>query len=65
MQTTQATNIGEHVLCGYLVSIIYVFETIENRHNLYRGEDCIKKICSSLREHAANATKFERKKMLL
>ena len=32
---------------------------------LYRGEDCMKKICTSLREYATYVNNFEKKKMLL
>ena len=36
-------------------------DNIENKHRLYRGEDCMKTFCISLREDAANV----KKKMLL
>ena len=31
----------------------------------YRGNDCMKKFCESLREHAMEIINFERKKMKL
>ena len=31
---------------------------------LYRGEDCMKKFCNSLRENAGNVINFEKNKML-
>ena len=40
------------------------FDNIGNKHSLYRGEDCMKKFCISLKEHAANVIKFQKKKML-
>ena len=45
------TNIGEHIPCRYSMSIIWVFDNIENKHTLYRGEDCMKKFCTFSREH--------------
>ena len=36
------------------MSNICAFDSIENKHSLYRGEDCMKKFCSSIREHSAN-----------
>ena len=27
------------------------FKNIENKHDVYRGKDCRKKFCESLREH--------------
>ena len=41
-----------------------VCDNIENKHSLYRGEDCLKKIFSSLRKHATNVINFEKEKML-
>ena len=31
---------------------------------MYRGEDCMKNFCTSLKEHATYVTNFEKKKML-
>ena len=44
------------------MSTIWVFNYIENKHTLYRGEDCMKKFCSSLRDHATNIVNSENKK---
>ena len=46
------------------MSTIWVFNYTENKHTLYRGEDCMKKFCSSLRDHATNIVNFENKKIL-
>ena len=59
------TKLGEHIPCGCSMPTIRAFGNIENKHTFYRGEDCIKKFCTSLREHTTNAIDFERKKMLL
>ena len=48
--------------CGYSISTIWGFDHIENKHALYRGTDCMKKLCDSLREHAKNINEFENKK---
>ena len=40
---------------------IETFDNIENKHTLYCGEDHMTKFCTSLREHATNAIKFENK----
>ena len=45
------------------MSGIWVFDQIENKHTLHVGKDCMKKFCSSLREHAKNIIDFEEKKM--
>ena len=46
------------------MSAIWGFDHIENKHILYCGKDCIKKFCTSLREHTKNIIDFEKKKML-
>ena len=58
------TKIGEHIPCGYSVSTIWGFDHIEDKHTLYRGKDCMKKFCTSLREQAKKIINFEKKKML-
>ena len=46
------------------MSVIWAFNNIENKHTIYRGEDCMKKFCTSLKEHATNVTNLEKKKLL-
>ena len=43
------------------MSIIWAAHDIENKHALYHEKDCVKKFCSSLRDHANNITDFEKK----
>ena len=40
-----------HIPCGYLMLSIWLFDHIENKKTLYRGKDCMKKLCESLKEH--------------
>ena len=35
---------------------------MENKHGVSRGEDCIIKVCESLREKAMKIIKFKKKK---
>ena len=46
------------------MSTIWAFDYTENKHTLYCGNDCMKKIFDSLREHAKIIIDFEKKKML-
>ena len=43
------------------MSKIWPFDHIEKKQNLYRGKDCMKKFCGSLRERAKNIIDFEKK----
>ena len=44
---------------------IWAFDNIESKHTLYRGEDCMKKFCESLREDVKNIIGFENKKIAI
>ena len=46
------------------MSTIWAFDHIKNKHTLFRGKDCMKKFCTSLREHEKNIIDLEKKKML-
>ena len=41
------------------------FRIIENKHDVYRGKDCMKKFCEFLRKHAIKIINFKKKKMKL
>ena len=47
------------------MSTISSFKSIENKHNVYRGKDCTKNFCETLREHAMKIRNFKKKKMKL
>ena len=61
-EKSSTTKVGEHIPCGYSMSTIWAFDHIEKKHTLYRGKDCVKKFCESLRENAKNIIDFEKKK---
>ena len=50
---------------GFSMSRISSFKSTENKHDVYRGKDCIKKVCEFLREHAIKIINFKKKKMKL
>ena len=47
------------------MSTISSFRRIENNRDVYRGKDCMKKFCESLKEHAMKMINFKKKKMKL
>ena len=57
-------KLGKPVPCEYLMSMIRTFDGIENKHDVYRGEDCMRNFCESLRQLVMKTTNFERKKMM-
>ena len=47
-----------------LNSTVWAFDSIENKHALCCGKDCMKRFCTSLTEHGKNIIDFEKKKIL-
>ena len=45
--------------------LINSFTSIENKHDVYRGKDYLKKVCESLRKHAMSIINFKKKKIKL
>ena len=62
-EKSSVMKIGEHFTCGYSISTPWGFYHKEDVHTLYQGKDCMKKLCSYLREHAKNIISFEKKKL--
>ena len=55
------TKVDEYNPCCHSVSTIWRFDPIENKHNLYRGRDFMKRLFDSLKENAKNTIDFEKK----
>ena len=47
------------------MSTILSFKSLGNKHDIYRGKDCMKKFCEFLRKHAMKIITFKKKKMKL
>ena len=45
--------------------MIWTFDGIENKHDVHRGKDGMKRFCELLREHAIKIINFEKKKVEL
>ena len=43
-ENLSATKVSEHIPSGFSMSIISSFRKIENKHKVYRGKDCMKKV---------------------
>ena len=62
-ENSSTTEVSEHIPSGFSMSTISLFKSIENKHVVYRGKDCMKKFCESLREHATKIINSKKKKM--
>ena len=59
MQNLSTTKVREHIPTKYLMSKKWKFDSKENKHDVFRGEGCMKKFSQSLREHAMKIIIFE------
>ena len=48
----------------YSMSTIWTFDGIENKDDVYRGDNGMNNFCESLRKHAMKIINFEKKKMI-
>ena len=62
LENSYTTKVSEHILSGFSMYTISSFKSIKNKHDVCRGNDCMKKFCESLREHAIKIINFTKKK---
>ena len=55
---------AKHEPSGYALILISLFDSKENKHNVYRGRDCIKRFCSDLKELRTKIINYEEKEMI-
>ena len=60
-ENSSTSKVSEHIPSGFSISTISSFRGIENKHDVYRGKDCMKKFCEFLREHAMKILILKRK----
>ena len=51
-ENSSRTKVSRHIPSGFSMSTISLFRSIENKHDVYGGKDCMKNFCESLQEHA-------------
>ena len=61
---SSTTKVSENIPSGFSMSTISTFRSIENRNDIYRSKDCMKKFCEFLREHAMKIINFEKIKFI-
>ena len=58
LKKSSTTKTGENIPSGFSMSAIYSFKDIENKNDVCKSKDCMKKFCESLRGHAIKNPKF-------
>ena len=64
-ENSSTTKVSKYIPSGFSISIISSFRSIENKHDICRGTNCMIKFCKSIREHAMTRINFKKKKMKL
>ena len=64
-KSSSTSKVGKHIPSSFSMSAIFPSKSMENKHDEYRGKDCMKNFCESLREHALKMINFKKKKMKL
>ena len=51
---SSTTKVGKHISSGFSMSTIFSFRSIENKHDVYRGKDSMKRFCEYSRNEIIN-----------
>ena len=62
-ESSSTTKINKHAPSGYSIYTHCSFDKSKNKLNYYRGEDCMKRFCKDLKEHATKIINCEKKVM--
>ena len=61
-EKSSTTKITKYTSSGYSIFTHCSFDKSKTKLNYYRGEDCMKKFCKDLREHATKIINYEKKR---
>ena len=61
-ENSSTAKVREHIPSGFSISTISSSRSIENKHDVYRGKNCMKAFCESSRDHAMKIINFKKKK---
>ena len=64
-ENSSTAKVSEHIPSVFSMSTISSFRSIENKHDVHRGKDCMKKFCKFWREQTVEIINFKKKKMKL
>ena len=64
LEESSTTEINKHTPSGYLLFAHCSFVKTKNKLDYYKGDNCMKKFCKDLREHATKIINYEKKNMI-
>ena len=65
LENSFTTKVSKHIRLGFSMPPISSFRSIENKHDVYRGKDYMKKFYEYFREHTIKINNFKKKKIKL
>ena len=60
---SSTTKINQHTPSGYSIYTNFSFDKSNHKFSYYRDEDCMKRICKDLKDHATKIIDFKKKTM--
>ena len=63
-ELSSTTKIDQHIQSGYSIYTNCSFDKSNNKLSYYRGEDCMKRFCKDLKDHATKIIDFKKKTMI-
>ena len=63
-ELSSTTNINQHIPSRYSIYTNCSFDKSNNKLSYYRGEDCMKRFCKDLKDHATKIIDFKKKTMI-
>ena len=61
---SSTTKINQHIPSEYSIYTNCSFDKSNNKLSYYRGEDCMKRFCKDLKDHATKIIDFKKKTMI-
>ena len=61
---SSTTKVNQHIPLGYSIYTNCSFDKSNNKLSYYRGEDCMKRFCKDLKDHATKIIDFKKKTMI-
>ena len=61
-ENSSTAKVSEHIPSGFSMSARLSFRSIKNKHDVYRGKECMKIFCEFLIEHAMKIINLKKKK---
>ena len=63
-ENSYTRKVGEQNSSSFSVPTILSFKNIENNHDVFRDNDCIKRLCESIGKHAVEITNIKKMSQL-